>query len=108
MIFHERRTGLRSSGLMFVFWLAMVVYGSFKLRTLTLIAEDDVSCVCVYTCAVCWLILLCSSSKQNGVKDKFRFTTFVLQFTTYIVEFFLVFIPEPRAFRVRAEEADVS
>ena len=53
-------------------------------------------------------LAFCSSSKQNEVKDKFRFTTFVLQFTTYVMEFFLVFISEPRAFRVRAEEADVS
>ena len=38
----ERNSGLRSSGLTFLLWLALSVYGSFKIRTLVLISEDMV------------------------------------------------------------------
>eukprot|EP00731_Ephydatia_muelleri_P028692 Em0020g336a len=70
--YHERRVGVHSSGLLHLFWVAMVVYGVIKLRTLILTAQDS-----------------------HGVRDVFRFTTFCLQFVSYLVEFVLVLIPEP-------------
>ena len=38
----HRMSGVRSSGLPFVFWLVMSLYGAVKMRTLALIAEDNV------------------------------------------------------------------
>ncbi|KAL5473787.1 hypothetical protein EMCRGX_G028343 [Ephydatia muelleri] len=70
--YHKRRVGVHSSGLLHLFWLAMVVYGVIKLRTLILTAQE-----------------------AHGVRDAFRFTTFCLQFVSYLVEFVLVLIPEP-------------
>eukprot|EP00731_Ephydatia_muelleri_P028696 Em0020g340a len=70
--YHERRIGVHSSGLLHLFWLAMVVYGVIKLRTLILTAQE-----------------------AHGVRDAFRFTTFCLQIVSYLVEFVLVLIPEP-------------
>jgi hypothetical protein len=42
VIRHDRVQGQRSSGLMLLFWLGLVIYGSFKLRTYILIARDQV------------------------------------------------------------------
>ena len=42
VIHHDRVQGQRSSGLMLLFWLGLVIYGSFKLRTYILIARDQV------------------------------------------------------------------
>ncbi len=42
VIHHDRVRGQRSSGLMLLFWLGLVIYGSFKLRTYILIARDQV------------------------------------------------------------------
>ena len=44
LLHHERKLGVRSSAILFIFWMCMVIYGSFKLRTLVLMSEDDVSC----------------------------------------------------------------
>lgn len=37
----ERKRGVRSSGLLTLFWISLVIYGVIKTRTLSLIAEDD-------------------------------------------------------------------
>ena len=42
VISNQRLTGVRSSGLPFLFWMVMSLYGALKLRTLVLIAEDAV------------------------------------------------------------------
>ena len=44
MIYFERKRGVRSSGLVIMLWISLVIYGSFKLRTYILIDEDAVSC----------------------------------------------------------------
>ncbi len=63
LVMHQdRRVGVRSSGVLLLFWLGLVVYGSFKLRSLVLLAEDVV-CVCVYVCAcvrVCVCVCVCA------------------------------------------------
>ena len=38
---YERRQGVRSSAILFLLWLAMVVYACLKLRTLISIARDE-------------------------------------------------------------------
>ena len=43
MIVYERRRGIRSSGLMIVLWIALVVYGALKLFTVALEAQETVS-----------------------------------------------------------------
>ena len=43
MTFFERKRGVRSSGLIIILWISLVIYGSFKLRTYMLIDEDAVS-----------------------------------------------------------------
>ena len=42
MAYHHKR-GIRSSGIFIIFWTAFLIYGSIKLRTLILIAEDKVN-----------------------------------------------------------------
>ena len=42
VMYRDRVFGQRSSGLLFCFWLGMVVYGSIKLRTLLLLSIDNV------------------------------------------------------------------
>ena len=44
MIYFERKRGVRSSGLIILLWISLVIYGSLKLRTYILIDEDAVSC----------------------------------------------------------------
>lgn len=44
----HRYSGVYSSGLALLFWLVLIIYGAFKLRTLILTAEDEV-CTCTYT-----------------------------------------------------------
>ena len=52
-----RMSGVRSSGVPFIFWLVMSLYGAVKLRTLVLLSEDNVCrvsvCIYHYTTAVC-------------------------------------------------------
>ena len=43
VIHWDRLRGHHSSGLMLVFWLGLVIYGSLKLRTYILIARDQVA-----------------------------------------------------------------
>ena len=50
-----RMSGVRSSGVPFIFWLVMSLYGAVKLRTLVLLSEDNVCRVSVYTIT----LLLC-------------------------------------------------
>ncbi len=38
----DRIVGQRSSGLLFLFWLVLVIYGTIKLRTLSLLSIDNV------------------------------------------------------------------
>ena len=38
----ERRLGIRSSALLFLFWMSMAIYGSLKLRSLVLTSKDQV------------------------------------------------------------------
>ena len=38
----HRVSGIKSSGLPFVFWLVMMIYAALKMRTLVLVAEDKV------------------------------------------------------------------
>ena len=42
VIRRDRLRGHRSSGLMLLFWLGLVIYGTLKLRTYILIARDEV------------------------------------------------------------------
>ena len=42
MIVFERRSGVRSSGTLIIFWLFMIVYSVIKLRTLFLLSRDYV------------------------------------------------------------------
>ena len=42
VLWQERRDGVRSSGLLFIFWLALVLYGALKLRSVILLSEDEV------------------------------------------------------------------
>ncbi|XP_064405656.1 multidrug resistance-associated protein 1-like [Halichondria panicea] len=72
MMTRDRIVGQRSSGLLFLFWLGLVIYGTIKLRTLSLLSIDN-----------------------NGVQDVFRFVTFVLQYMTYIAQFVLSLFKEP-------------
>ena len=46
VMFNQRLTGVRSSGLPFLFWMVMSFYGALKLRTLVLVAEDAVRASC--------------------------------------------------------------
>ena len=51
----HRISGVKSSGLPFVFWLVMSIYAAIKMRTLALVAEDN---VCVSPlCAVLHIII---------------------------------------------------
>ncbi len=38
----DRIVGQRSSGILFLFWLGLVIYGTIKLRTLSLLSIDNV------------------------------------------------------------------
>lgn len=69
----ERKRGVRSSGLLTLFWISLVIYGVIKTRTLSLIAEDDKVCLyfvflfvslfgvfvctilCVHVCVFCMM-----------------------------------------------------
>ena len=78
---------------MLLFWLGLVIYGSLKLRTYILIARDQVWSIDI-DAFICWLNLS-AFIIQQGVKDKFRFSTFCLQYVTYLVQFVLSVILEP-------------
>ena len=56
----HRISGVQSSGLPFVFWLVMSLYGAFKMRTLALLAEDHV-CVCVHRLLLVCILLYISA-----------------------------------------------
>ena len=43
VIVFENKKGVHSSGLMILLWISLIVYGTLKLRTLILIAQDLVS-----------------------------------------------------------------
>ena len=43
VIVFENKKGVRSSGLMILLWMSLIAYGTLKLRTLILLAEDLVS-----------------------------------------------------------------
>ena len=53
VIHHNRVQGQHSSGLMLLFWLGLVIYGSLKLRTYILIARDQVQIDGYSTCTTC-------------------------------------------------------
>ena len=42
MLLFEKGRGMRSSGTNFLFWFGMICYGTVKIRSLILIASDDV------------------------------------------------------------------
>ena len=42
IIYHERHVGIHSSGIMFLFWMAMVLYGAFKLLLASIVAHESV------------------------------------------------------------------
>ena len=42
IFYYERRVGIHSSGLMFLFWMAMVLYGAFRLLLLSIVAHESV------------------------------------------------------------------
>ena len=95
-MYKDRIAGVRSSGLLLCFWLGLVVYGSIKLRTLLLLSIDNVRqhtmhIIIVSSCAVCVLLL------QDGIQDKFRFTTFVLQYATYVSQLLFSLFQEPKS-----------
>ena len=46
VLWHERREGVRSSALFTIFWLGLVAYSVLKIRSLILLAEDEV-CLCL-------------------------------------------------------------
>ena len=67
-----RITGIRSSGLPFVFWLVLIVYSGVKMRTLALLAEDNVR---MYLCvnigimyALC--VILCKDAECRGFESQ--------------------------------------
>lgn len=72
----ERALGVRSSGLVFLFWMGLAIYGLFKFRSLVLIARDE-----------------------DQVSDVFRFVTFCFQFVAFLTEFVLSFFAEPKSKR---------
>lgn len=41
---NDRHFGYRTSGLMLLFWLALAVYGTLKMRTYILKIKDNVCC----------------------------------------------------------------
>lgn len=41
---------------------------------------------------------------QGEVEDKFRFTTFILQYATYLVQFVLAMFPEPQSHLAHQED----
>ncbi|XP_019855858.1 PREDICTED: multidrug resistance-associated protein 1-like isoform X2 [Amphimedon queenslandica] len=73
MAYHRKR-GIQSSGIFIIFWMAFLIYGSIKLRTLILIAED-----------------------KNGVPDRMMFSSFVIVYFLSIVQMVLSFVPEKKA-----------
>lgn len=62
----HRISGVKSSGLPFVFWLVMSIYAGIKMRTLALVAEDNVCVpllcallhiiVCLFSVFFFWLL----------------------------------------------------
>ena len=42
ILYHERRIGIRSSGLLFLYWMSLVLYGAFKLLLASIAAHDSV------------------------------------------------------------------
>ena len=42
VVVFERKSGIRSSGTLIVFWMAMLAYSTMKLRTLILLSKDAV------------------------------------------------------------------
>ncbi len=95
-MYKDRIVGVRSSGLLLCFWLGLVVYGSIKLRTLLLLSIDNVRqlthhAYIVISCAVCVFLL------QDGIQDKFRFTTFVLQYAIYVSQLLFSLLQEPKS-----------
>lgn len=71
----NRREGVVSSAVIFLFWTALALYGAIKLRTLLLTAKNN----------------------EDGFKfeDVFRFSTFCVQYAAILVQFLLAFLPEP-------------
>ncbi len=95
----DRIVGQRSSGLLFLFWLVLVIYGTIKLRTLSLLSIDNVRWR--------WFCKSLLSFAQNGVQDVFRFVTFLLQYVTYIAQCVLSLFQEPKSntyFTINASE----
>lgn len=39
---YQRRLGIRSAGINFLFWLGLLLYGSIKVRSIVLISKDNV------------------------------------------------------------------
>ena len=95
---HERWLGVRSSALMFLLWLGLVIYGGLKMWTLVALAKYFVS-IYHHTHQSSRLNQsVFSLHLQGEVSDKFRFVTFCLQFATYLMEFTLCTFPDRRHF----------
>lgn len=73
VMYQERMAGVTSSGLLFILWMVLLGYASFKLRSFILLAQD-----------------------HGGVRDEFRFTTFCIQFTAFLSLMILSIFSEPR------------
>ena len=80
---------------MLLFWLGLVIYGSLKLRTYILIARDQV--LQSMLLFVLSMDLTIPHFIQQGVQDKFRFSIFCFQYVTYLVQFVLSVILEPKS-----------
>ena len=121
VLWQDRRDGVRSSGLFFIFWFCLVVYAALKLRTLILWSEDTVRIVIYIVLTIHIHVAELPSSPpspspspspsflslssrslprpcltpQRGVEDVFRFTTFCIQLVVYLLQLVLVLLPEP-------------
>ena len=126
LLLFQRHYGVRSSGVNFIFWTGMVIYGIFKLRSYILISMDEgqqviplshehyVGIVVLFlltrhtcTCTILeslFIVATCTFMPNRTVYvhvtlsqvDVFRLTTFCVQLLVYLVEFVLSFFPEPK------------
>ena len=54
------------------------------------------ACLILQCIIISWIVILSFSYGQYGIGDKFRFTTFCLQYAVYLLQLVLSVIPEPK------------
>ncbi|XP_067914713.1 ATP-binding cassette sub-family C member 3 isoform X1 [Heterodontus francisci] len=72
LIQYERLRGIQSSGVLFFFWLIVLLCAVIPFRSKILVALNE-----------------------SGVSDVFRFTTFYIYFAVVLIQFFLCCLSEP-------------